>query len=722
MYYRKSALFILVLSLLLTHGQAAQIKGKIVNENKAPLPGANVYLKGTVLGSATDANGEFTIGNVPSGKFFVTVLVIGYQEKNIAITISDSGKYDLGITSLTPSAVAGEPVVVTASKYEQKVEDVPVSLSTLGRQELHYRNSITIQDALEYVPGVNMNSSQVNIRGSSGYSKGVGSRVLLLLDGVPFLTGDTREINYEAIPIYMVERVEVLKGAGSALYGSSALGGVINIITRDISRVPQYYAKVYGGTYSNPSYADWRFSDHRRYLNGAGFSYSRKIDRTGILMGVSHDEDDSYRQNDWNKRWSGNGKLQFDLSPYQKLTVAGNYMWQKRGDFLYWWDLNHALQSAPGQSDNVVESRRYYITSHYRYILGKSQYLTVRGIWFQNRFEDNVSTGTGDKSTSRNLNGEVQYNSQYGDMFFTTGFEGTHNIVRSDIFGDHSGFGAAVYTQSEIAFGPRWNATLGARLDYFDIDSVGADSRANPKFGLVYKPWAGSAFRASVGLGFRAPSMAEVFTSTDVGGLQVVPNTHLRPEKSRYFEAGLNQILPARMTLDLSLFYSRFYDLIEGSFLETGQIQFRNVTNARIRGSEVDLSGALFGSLLKFQMSYTYVDPQDLDRHVFLNFRPRHLFYGSVRANLAFFQAGVDYRYISRYDRIDEKLAIVVNNADQRVPIHVVDLRLSAATRLSGAPLRISFQINNLFRYNYVDLVGSLGPLRNFVVTMETGF
>ena len=113
----------------------------------------------------------------------------------------------------------------------------------------------------------NMNSTQMNIRGSSGYSRGVGSRVLFLIDGIPILTGDTREVSYDVIPTYLIERVEIVKGAGSALYGSSALGGVVNMMTKEIDQLPHYYLKMYGGLHSQTAYPQWNWSDKSRSPN-----------------------------------------------------------------------------------------------------------------------------------------------------------------------------------------------------------------------------------------------------------------------------------------------------------------------------------------------------------------------------------------------------------------------------------------------------------------------
>ena len=705
--------------------QQSSIQGRVLDENDEPLTGVNIYLEGTVLGAASDQNGNYRITQVQAGMFILVFNMIGYQQERQEIQITASTTIEAGLTRLKVAPISAESIVITASKYEQRIQDVPVSLSVLNRQEILARNSVTLDQALQYIPGINLNSSEINIRGSSGYSMGVGSRVLMLIDGIPMMTGDTREISYDVIPTYLIERVEVVKGAGSALYGSSALGGVVNFITQDIDQAPHLYLKFYGGLYSGTAYQQWNWSEKRRYLGGSSASFSRKFGTVGLQMGGAYDGDDSYRQNDLRNRYSGSGKVQWEISPYQQLTVSGNYMYQHRNNFLYWQDLQHALQPPADQLGDEVTSRRYYLTSQYKLLLGKDQLFTFRGIWFWNRFEDTIADGVGNRSTAKNLNGEIQYDSRLGKLALTSGIEATGNSAEANLFGIHSGYTAAGYLQAELPVTDKLRATLGARLDYFKIDSLESELQLNPKIGFVYTLTSSSTFRSSAGRGFRAPSLAEAFTSTVASGFQVIPNPDLRPEKSFSFEAGFNHRYSNRMIFDLAYFYSRLNDLIEGDFLEVDQeiyVQFQNITRAQIQGFEVSMTGKLHPQYLDFGLGYTYADPLDLDTREYLKFRPRHLFYLNGGTRISQFQFQLDYRFIKKYDRIDEKFSLLIADAEARVDAHILDARISTQFRLSGFPLRLSLQVNNLLRYYYVDLVGSLGPVRNFLITAETGF
>jgi iron complex outermembrane receptor protein len=204
--------------------ETGTLTGLVVDaETNQPIFGVNVIILNTFLGSATDHEGKFTIKNIPPGKYKLRLSAIGYETKLLDLTINPGEEIDLKI-SLKPTAYAVEPVLVTATRREQRLSEVPVSSTVVESDIISTRNNLQIDDVLRYVPGVNMIQYQVNIRGSSGYSRGTGTRVLLLFDGAPFLTGDAGEIIWEAIPVWQIERIEVVKGAGSALYGSNAIG------------------------------------------------------------------------------------------------------------------------------------------------------------------------------------------------------------------------------------------------------------------------------------------------------------------------------------------------------------------------------------------------------------------------------------------------------------------------------------------------------------------
>ncbi len=720
-----SYFFIFLIVPVMAFTQTATIVGRIVDQDSDPIAGANISLPGTVLGSVSDENGAFRIVNVPAGGFQLIITVIGYKQETISVQLAAGQQTEIGTIALAEVALSSEPILVTAGRYEQKLQDIPASVGSISRQEIQSRNTITIDKALQYVPGLNLNQSQLNIRGSTGYSRGVGSRVIMLVDGMPYLTGDTQEMIFSALQMNQIERIEIVKGAGSALYGSSAMGGVVNIITKDITAEPQGNLKFYGGFYSEPYYPQWKWSDQRKYMKGLSINYSAKSGMLGYMLAANTDQDDSYKQNDWYKRYQAGGKLQFTLSPYQRLMIGGNYMTQKRGNFLYWKDLAHALIPPDDQVDDRVKSTRYHLNAAYQQVLDNHRFYSAKVIWFNNHFEDTIEGSAnqqGNNSTSDFLNAEFQYNWQYNTQQWIGGLALTYNQVQANLFGDQSGRGAACFIQDEVRWNHAFSTTVGLRFDYFDVDSLSVEYKLNPKLGLVYKPWPGTALRSSVGSSFRAPSIAEAFTSTSASGLKVIPNLNLDPEESWSCELGLNQFMGHHLFFDLALFYSRIWDLIEGKFVESGDVQFTNITDARIIGGEIVINWEVIKDWLSWRSGYTYCDPWDLSQQKYLTYRPRHIFYNNATVQYHRIQLNIDYRFLSRYDQIDETFTLIIPDAEERVAVHIVDLRLLVPFTLAGMNLESSLQVNNLFQYNYVDLIGSIAPSRNFILTLASSF
>ena len=198
---------------------AGSIRGSVTDtKTQELLTGVNVILQGTIRATITDIHGNYQLHEIPAGMYDVTFSLVGYTADTV-YQISIQSNTELRLDEhLVQAPIQADQVVITANRREQSLREVPVSVSTVSSKMIADHVSVTLDDALRYVPGVNMMQDQVNIRGSSGYSRGIGSRVLILVDGLPYITGDTGEIPWETIPMFQIDRIEVVKGAGSALY------------------------------------------------------------------------------------------------------------------------------------------------------------------------------------------------------------------------------------------------------------------------------------------------------------------------------------------------------------------------------------------------------------------------------------------------------------------------------------------------------------------------
>jgi iron complex outermembrane receptor protein len=174
--------------------------------------------------------------------------------------------------------------------------------------------------------------------------------------------------------------------------------------------------------------------------------------------------------------------------------------------------------------------------------------------------------------------------------------------------------------------------------------------------------------------------------------------------------------------VDAAVFLTDYDNLVEPKIDTDGRIVFRNITRARITGAEIGVMTSLLDRLLELGAGWTYMDPRDRNMHTVLKYRPRHLLYGSATVNRGMFSLSADVRWISRVEAIDEELAIAIQNGDERVATFVTDARLTADLRALALPFTATFAVNNLFQYNYVEIVGNLAPIRNFRLTVEAAF
>ncbi len=724
------AVLLLILVVTLTAGAIAEggsIAGRVTTGTRTEvLVGVNVFLRGTLRGTTTNTRGEYRLANVPQGTYTLVFSLVGYlRETKTLVRVEDGRETDITV-AMTSSPIETDQVVVTASKREQSLEEVPVSISVLDATDIRQRNSVSVDEALRYIPGVNITGQQVNIRGSSGYSLGAGSRVLLLLDGVPFIAGDTGELNFESIPVGQVDRIEVVKGASSALYGSNALGGVINIITKPIPEGQETDVRAYGGMYSSPPYDEWKWTDKTRFFHGQSVSHTHRTGDLGISLFASHQMDDGYRQNDYRRRYNLYMKLREDMSDAQSLTLNFGLSNQYMGQFLYWRNLDSALIPPARHLTDDETSTRYFLNALYNDRLSDHALLTAKLLWYHNNWGyEQMGDAARTESLADGFRAEVQSTILFGSMHTATfGLDANVDMIGGDAFGLKTIGGMALYAQDEMKATEELTVTVGARFDFQSVGLTGNVGQVNPKIAATYSLPTNTTLRASFGQGYRVPSLPEAFVSVGSPSLMAVPNPDLKPERSRSFEVGINQVLGTLGTLDVAGFRSDYENLIEPGLLVSGQnllVQWRNVTKARVQGAEAAVKLGFFDGDLQTNLGYTFVYPQDLTDNDILKYRPRHVLYANGRARLGWFTLGVDFRYVSRVERIDEQLVDtgVVPDGGARVPIYVTDLRLGADLAFLGIPLNASFHIDNLFQHKYVELIGNVAPPRSYVLVLD---
>lgn len=362
------------------------LKGHIYDaKTKEPLVGAAVsYVSDGNRGTVSDVNGAYELP-VPEGKVRVTYSYLGYNDRELVVAVR-GGEARVADVYLTESTEMLEEVVVSVGRFEQKLSDVTVSMEVLGADDIAKHSPADITASLRNVPGIDVVDKQPSIRGGSGWTYGVGARCQVLVDGMSALNPQNGAINWNTVPVYNVDQIEVIKGASSVLYGSSALNGIINVRTARPGLSPETHFSTYLGIYGNPANPDYEWADEGFWKDGKfpvrpllrsslysgirnpiyegyDFSHSRRMGNFDVSGGVNLFTDEGYREQGYNKRFRVGGNVTYHQPDMgDKILNYGlnvNFMSNDFADFIIWRSPEEALRPSPftnmGRQENSVK-------------------------------------------------------------------------------------------------------------------------------------------------------------------------------------------------------------------------------------------------------------------------------------------------------------------------------------------------------------------------------
>lgn len=691
---------------------SGSIAGRVIDiASGEPLAAANIVVEGTVLGAAADANGRFSIRGLTPGKYTLLVSMIGYRTERPQVEIYPSSQINVEIR-LRQTVINFNPVVVTASKRSQRLETSTSSIEMLSGQEIEARNHFVLNDALAEVPGVNFMEESINIRGSSGYSRGIGSRVSVLVDGVPVNSVDMDGTDWNILPVLAVDRAEVVKGALSALYGSDATGGVVNLVTQTPSSHPTTRIFAIAGAYDKPYTDTFKWTDRLLRYDGLELSHSRRFGRLGLFASVGRHESTGYRQNGHYQRTKVSGKVTYSFGNASRLTLFGTWIKEKRGEFIQWLDQNHPFLVPESDFNNRVNLNHVFVYARYDWPLSSRLLLHLRSS-LNSALLGNQFAISGEFNPGQGFGNEIQITYLPPGHVVTLG--GSYRYAKADSKfwqGLHEENAYALYLQDEAnLFLPNLNLTVGARLDRHTISNI-EEQQLNPKIGLNYRPFAGTTLRGSVGKGFRYPSVVERFVKINFGGFNIVENRELRPETAWTKEVSVRQHLNRDWFVEASVFQNDYKDFIQAVADASGTVQFQNVNKARIRGIELATRGAWLRGLFSLWAGLTLIDPKDLETGRTLIYRRKVVLNLLPSVNVGPVEIGARYLYGSRVDEVE------IYPLDQRVPQKQLDSFLT----WRWGNFEISFEVRNLLNYHYTQIERNMREIRNLRTVLRANF
>jgi iron complex outermembrane receptor protein len=720
-FFCKITTLLIILSISSLFGQGIIIGRVQDDKTQEGLPGANVQIKNTVLGASTNLNGAFIIRRVPFGTYSLRVSMIGYRTEhipNVKVTVGDTA---VVIVRLEETPIEIEPVVVTASKWQQEAADTPATVEVLTAKEILYRNPVRIEDALKTVTGVQIIQESVNIRGSDGYTRGVGSRVLVMIDDIPVMNSDFGAVNWFMISPADIERAEVVRGAGSALYGSSAMGGVINFITRSPSPKSRTYVRAIFGVYDDSHEPAWNWAarqDRTLNFNRQDVTHSRQFNNLGLRLSVGRSESTGYYQNGNYQRYNLSGKLTYRFPNASKFTLFGNYMHDNSGVFIVWKDQDEALLVPPQEANKHQTQNGVTLFAKYHLPISSKASIEVRT--YLNRFL--LGTQFSDFQSfapAIGLGGALQGNLiPFKSLSIVYGSDFKFDKVESDssLYGKRDAILVAPYIQLDWRFLKKFNLTLGGRYDryeiYSDLNAALGEGRKydhfSPKVGLNFHPFSSTTLRALVSNGFKFPLVAQLFLEFDSAGFKFLSNPNLRSEQSWSYEAGFRQKITRTWFIEINGFYTNVENLIEAEPQLSGDVKFINIEKARIPGIEFVTNGRWWDNRIGLRANFLYMNPQDRVKNEMLRYRQKFIAFIAPSVRIGNVEFQLDYKYASAQERYS------LPGVHQLVPQKVLDGRIF----FYWNPITFFVGMNNMTNYSYTLRDRSLEEIRNFV----TGF
>ncbi|NMH87375.1 TonB-dependent receptor [Flavivirga algicola] len=599
-------LIILFLSVLSFTVNAQNIIGKTISEGNA-LPYVNIYLKGTKKGTVSNDAGSFKIKDVEAGTYTVIASFTGYQTQKKTINVSSN---DVIVDfNLSESELLDEVVVTGTLKAVSRLES-PVPVEVYSPAFLKKNPTPNIFEALQNVNGVRpqincnvCNTGDIHINGLEG------PYTLVLIDGMPIVSGLSTVYGLSGIPNSLIEQIEIVKGPASSLYGSEAVGGLINIITKLPENAPRFFADSYitgWGEVNLDLGFKTKVGNKANLLFGTNyFNYNNPIDNNG----------DNFTDLTLQNRISVFQKWDFKRKQNRQFSLAGRYFYEDRWGGEMQWN-----PSFRGGDDVYGES---IYTSRFE-LLGKYQLPVEEKVLFQFSYTDH---------DQNSVYGNVPYLAQqrigFGQFTWDKPLK-NHDLLfgaaaRYNFYDDSTPATVdadevvipSLFAQDEIELNDKHTLLLGARYDY--------DKRHGniftPRIAYKFKPTSDDIFRINAGTGFRVVNIFTEEHAALTGARDVIISEALKPERSYNINANYLKKFYTKsgaiIGLDASAWYTYFTNLILPDYdTNPNQIIYDNLDGKAVtKGVSLNLD-AIIASGIKVLVGATLQDVSQTENGV----------------------------------------------------------------------------------------------------------
>lgn len=679
----RQGLFTLALVInLISYGQ---IKG-YVKDSLSGEPLAEAMVIGANMnGTTTDSNGYFKL----DGTFPISVSLIGYQETKFESALPD-GAYPIGI-----EASMLNTYIVSVTREESAIKYATGSLLAIKPDLIRKTNPTSMTETIERVVGVVVVDQQPIIRSGSGWSYGAGSRSQVLIDGAPILSGDAGQPLWTFVPLEESMGIEILKGASSVTYGSSGLNGVINVSTRPKNWNKKTYVSQTFGFYQPKERSSEYWSNDEHGVNNFSIYHQGKNDKIKYKFSSFGLLDDGFREGDFDQRLRLGAGIERNVKGNKDsyYGVNSSFQFGNSGSFLLWDSYKNNYNILNGDLTKTKSIRLRL--DPYISISNQDKGLThkVIGRWLKVKNEvENEEANSNQSNESDFMYLDYQVTKKFKSRTqIITGLTTSFSQTNSPLFGGKQQMNnEAIFVQTKKSW-DNVRILAGLRLERYQLNQ---NSIFKPigLLGLNANLSKHTFFRATWGQGFRYPSMAESFISTNVGPVTIFPNPDLKPETGWNAEIGIKQgwtLGGVTGYADLALFMMKFQDYIEFTFAQWADpltssnfgIGFKSINtgDAQVLGADlatyfkgkantVEISGYIGytqtlpqskSPLLAVETDFsgnpmTYTSTSSNSNGAILKYRSRHLLKAEMDFNFknGFF-CGVSGRHVGAMENID---------------------------------------------------------------------
>ncbi|MCF6342614.1 MAG: TonB-dependent receptor [Bacteroidales bacterium] len=615
------------------------------------LVGANIYVKRNLsFGTVSDFDGYFSL-SVPAGETVFTISFTGMKTQNIPLKIVADSTILLSIV-MEPFSTQFEEVVVKAGKFDKPLEDQTVSIEVIQPRIIEARNTRSVETILDLTPGLTILDEEPQIRGGSGFTFGVGSKVAVFIDDLPIITGDAGKPDWSLIPIENIKQIEVIKGASSILSGAAALSGAIYIRTEYPTTKPKTKIILHGGLYTAPRTPAAKWWDGTNLFGGTSFLHSPQLGdgSTDLVVGGIYLADQSYigapkpgplivDTADITDKDMANRRARFNFNLRRRskkkegldFGLNGNIMLKKQSTVFAWLNDTAGFYRAYPGAVLLANTLTMYFDPFINF---------YSGIGVSHSFSNRILYS--DMQANNNQSNRVLmiYNnyrfskifSNIGDLQFIGGLSSQFTASHSNMYEasgspDNSILNLSAYMEFEKKIANAVNLSAGLRIEHFRLNDSIRDTKPVFRFGASFKMLQETYLRGSIGQGYRFPTITERYIQTTIGSFGVFNNSDLVPETSWNSEIGVKQgfkFISFYGYFDVAVFYQEYNNTIEYLFGFWGELtsppnygfKFVNTGRTKVSGVDISLNGqAKFARNfeLNSMFGYTYTMPVALE-------------------------------------------------------------------------------------------------------------